>query len=96
MYCKNCGKEIDDRAEVCIYCGCGTRQAQTTKDETNTLAIIGFIFSFLFAVVGLICSILGYRKAAELNGNGKGLAMAGIIISAVWLGIVIIALIAQL
>ena len=21
MYCKNCGKEIDDNANVCTYCG---------------------------------------------------------------------------
>ena len=95
MYCKNCGKEIDDKAEICIYCGCGTGQKQTTKNETNVLAIVGFIFSFFFAVVGLICSILGYRKAAELGGSGKGLSIAGIIISAVWLGIVMIALISM-
>ena len=24
MYCKNCGKEIDSKAVVCIHCGVGT------------------------------------------------------------------------
>ena len=24
MFCKNCGKEIDDKAVICIYCGCAT------------------------------------------------------------------------
>ena len=24
MYCKNCGKEIDNNAAVCIHCGVAT------------------------------------------------------------------------
>ena len=24
MYCNKCGKEIDDEALICPYCGCGT------------------------------------------------------------------------
>ncbi|MDE6850581.1 MAG: zinc-ribbon domain-containing protein, partial [Clostridia bacterium] len=24
MFCKNCGKEIDDKASICIYCGVAT------------------------------------------------------------------------
>lgn len=26
MYCKNCGKEIDDKAAVCIHCGVATHE----------------------------------------------------------------------
>ena len=22
MFCKNCGKEVDEKAYVCIHCGC--------------------------------------------------------------------------
>lgn len=25
MFCKHCGKEIDDRAEICPYCGVSTK-----------------------------------------------------------------------
>ena len=28
MFCKNCGKEIDDKAVVCPYCGVQTRPPQ--------------------------------------------------------------------
>lgn len=52
------------------------------KQQTNVLAILGFVFSF-FGIVGLILSILGYNKAKKLSGKGKGLAIAGIIISIV-------------
>lgn len=52
------------------------------EKKTNTLAILGFIFSFLFSLVGLILSILGLNKSKETN-SGKGLSIAGIIISSI-------------
>ena len=48
--------------------------------KTNILAIVGFILSFFISIPGLICSILGLVKLKEYN-NGKGLSIAGIIIS---------------
>lgn len=32
MYCRNCGKEIDDNADVCIYCG---RSQKDNRIEDN-------------------------------------------------------------
>ena len=70
---------------------------QTTQQQpaqSNTLAIVGFVFAFLMPLVGLICSIIGLKKSKELNDNDKGLAIAGIIISVIEILIVIIAIIA--
>lgn len=50
--------------------------------ENNTLALVGFILSFFVPLAGLICSIMGLKKAGP-TGNRKGMAIAGIIISAV-------------
>lgn len=84
MFCKNCGKEIDDKAVVCPYCGVlQDKSLAHSKQPTNTLAIVGFVLSFFIAIAGLICSILGRKRANELGGNGKGLATAGIVISIV-------------
>ena len=80
MFCKNCGKEIDDKAAFCVHCGVAVEQ-KSENTETNVLAIVGFILSFFIALAGLICSILGYKRAPELGGKGKSLALAGIIIS---------------
>lgn len=85
MYCRNCGKVIDDKAIVCPYCGVQVRNLRVQQNTTNTLAIIGFIFSFFIPIVGLICSILGRKNAADYGGNGHGLATAGMIISIVWI-----------
>lgn len=95
MFCTNCGKEINDNAAICPYCGVVANKnalsnASSNTNQSNTMAIVGFIFSFFFALVGLICSIIGFKKAAELGGNGKGLALAGIIISSISIIITII------
>ena len=80
MFCKNCGKEIDDKAAVCIHCGVAVER-KSENTEANVLAIVGFVLSFFIALAGLICSILGYKRAPEFGGKGKTLALAGIIIS---------------
>lgn len=33
MFCKNCGKEIDDKAAVCIYCGVATHDAPAAAQQ---------------------------------------------------------------
>ena len=85
MFCKNCGKEIDDKAVVCPYCGVQTENLRAQQSKTNVLAIIGFIFSFFLPIVGLICTNLGRKNAAECGGNGHGLATAGLVISILWI-----------
>lgn len=93
MYCKNCGNEINERAIVCLHCGCAVEQPkpqqQTVEPQkTNVLGIIGFVLAFLVPLAGLICSIIGYKRAdRDYNGSCKGLALAGTIISAISLAI---------
>ena len=82
-YCRKCGKELDDNAVVCPHCGVLVDDnALKPKSTTNTIAIVGFIFSFLIALAGLICCIIGLKKSAE-TGTGKGLSIAGIVIAIV-------------
>ena len=50
------------------------------EKKTNTLAILGFVFSFFIAIVGLVLSIIGLNKSKE-TGSGKGLSIAGIVIA---------------
>ena len=35
MYCNKCGKEIDDEALICPYCGCGT--VNYIRDQAKAL-----------------------------------------------------------
>ena len=91
MYCENCGREIDDRAVVCPNCGVATgRRGVQASNDGNAVAIVGFVFSFLIAIVGLICSIVGYKKAKNEGAPYGGLALAGIIISAVSMALAVL------
>ena len=56
MFCKNCGKEIDDRAEICVHCGIRVApEMKTTVDNPSNAAGIA---SCCFPIVGLILYFL--------------------------------------
>ena len=93
MFCRYCGREIADAAVICPHCGVATDNFKPQTEQKNVLALIGFILSFVSAVGGLVCSIIAYKKLPEYNGNGKGFAIAGIIISAAELASSVIAII---
>jgi hypothetical protein len=68
-------------------------QSPYAQPKTNGLAIAGFVCAFLFSLVGLILSIIALSQINKSNGmqKGKGLAIAGIIISAVSIAVAILA-----
>ena len=88
MYCKSCGKEIPDDATFCPHCGASITQvnpsqnAQPQTNENNFWASLSFAGIFL-PIFGLICGFIGLSKANKLNGQGKGVATAGLIVSTV-------------
>lgn len=58
---------------------------------TDGMCIAGFILSFFIAVLGLLFSIIGYvRVKKDSTKSGSGLAVAGIILSVIWIGIVVL------
>ena len=64
---------------------------ETNKVQlTNTMALVGFVMSFFHPTMGLIFSIIGLCQIKNTNEPGKGFALAGIIISAVMLLLVIL------
>lgn len=95
MFCKNCGKEVDDRAVVCPHCGVQVGQVNSNIPVAKSmcdLAIVGFILSFFIAIAGLVVSIIARKKCREENLDGEGFALAGIIISAASCAISLISL----
>lgn len=63
------------------------------SEKWNGMAIAGFVCSFLISIVGLVLSIIGYGQTKKTGEKGGGLALAGIIISAVSLGLAILGVI---
>jgi type II secretory pathway pseudopilin PulG len=64
--------------------------------RTSGMAIAGFVLSFFCGVLGLIFSILGYNECKRSNGTvgGQGLAIAGIVLSSLFLLIGLLAVVA--
>lgn len=93
-FCTNCGRELNNGAVFCENCGArndgGTpvQAAQTyqtvPQKKSNGCAIAGFVISLLcgcfLAPIAFILSIIGISKS-KTCGSGKGLAIAGLIIS---------------
>lgn len=60
-------------------------------EETNTMALLGFIFSFIFPLLGMVFSIIGIHQIRDhQHQKGRGLAIAGLVISIVLLVLTIL------
>lgn len=42
MFCKNCGKEIDDNSNVCTYCGTPQNQGNVVAPDSNDNGSFGW------------------------------------------------------
>ncbi len=106
-FCTHCGKEVLDDAIICPACGCSvqyegkqkTTQATATPnynvptDTYSAMSIAGFVCSFFAVVVGLILSIIAFNEAKRTGSQkSQSMSKAGIIISAVELGIAVFAI----
>jgi peptidyl-prolyl cis-trans isomerase B (cyclophilin B) len=70
-------------------------QSAGTAAGYNVLAIVGFILAFVFNIAGLVVSLIALSKIKKTGERGRGLALAGVIISIVSIifGIIYIAVI---
>lgn len=70
----------------------GGPQAQAPAPQgTDPVAILGLVFAFLFWPLGLVLSIVGIARTGQGKRPGRGLAVAGAIISAIAGVLVVIA-----
>lgn len=95
MFCKNCGKEVDDKAVICHNCGVLVGEVAVAEVETqkkvNGFGIAGFvigILSFYFGVyfcvtpiIGLILNIIGMTRRKDCNSGSNGITIAGLVIN---------------
>ncbi|WP_169077422.1 DUF4190 domain-containing protein [Microcella alkalica] len=51
--------------------------------RTNTLALVGFIASFVIPVVGIVLGVIARRQIERTGEDGRGLARAAVIIGAI-------------
>jgi len=86
-FCPNCGTKVDAPAQPTYQSAQPTYQYQpqptyqAAQPATNGVAIAALIFAFFFNLVGLILGCVGLSKSKELNGAGRGMSIAAIVIS---------------
>ena len=85
VYCANCGTNMKVRTTI-VY----PNEETVNNEKYNPWAIAGFILSlvniligatFIPGVLGLIFSAMGNSQIANNGGKGRGLAIAGLVIS---------------
>lgn len=54
MFCKNCGKEIDDKAAICIHCGVATGNSSIGNEPVDNPSHIAGVASCCVPILGLI------------------------------------------
>lgn len=63
--CPECGKEVSDKSEKCIHCGCPIKKNTINNHSNLTLKKIGIGFVFILILVVSINGI--YRKNARID-----------------------------
>jgi len=74
--------------------GYGPPPGYAAPRGTNTLAIISLIGAFICTPAGLICGIIALGQIKKTGEQGRGLALAGTIISGVFLVLSIVLVLA--
>ena len=73
MFCKNCGKEIDDKAAVCPHCGVAQNEQQPIDDSGS----IGWgVLGCCIPVVGLILFLV-WHDTKPKNAKAAGIGALG-------------------
>ncbi|MFV9634728.1 septum formation family protein [Mycobacterium neumannii] len=74
------------------YAQQGSYYAPPQDRPTNWWAIVSLVFGLLGGVlISVVCGIVGLKKAREGHG-GRGLAIAGLVLSALWAAVAVVAL----
>ena len=69
------------------------RQEYVPRRKNNGMAIAGFICSFFSILFGLVFSIIGKRQCEEFGDECGGLATAGIVISSLKIGFIVMVIV---
>ena len=101
-FCEKCGTPVQAPENQAPSYNNAAQYAPAAKQESNGMAIGGFVCSLvglllccggIVSIIGLILSIIGLSKSKQMNGSGKGLAIAGIIIGAIGVVVFILTII---
>ncbi len=67
MYCKNCGKEIRDKAVICVHCSAPTGNTLRggRSDNVTDPPFIETILCLLFPIFGMLLYAIDRKRGSE-------------------------------
>lgn len=90
MFCTNCGKEISDKASICIHCGVSTKKEIENIGWSEGAVLFFYILSFFVPIIGVIIGVVGSDKVNAKKILNFSLIMIGINIF-LWILLILIA-----
>ena len=81
MYCTNCGREIDDKAAVCLGCGCEVKNVRNSAKVTGSIGW-GFLGFFVPLAGFILWAVLNDTQPKNAKKAGIG-AIIGVVASVV-------------
>lgn len=78
MFCKYCGKQIDDRAVFCVNCGCPVNDQLERPDDVPSIGLN--ILSFFIPIVGLVLYGTHYKETPNKAKSMLTWAIVGMVI----------------
>ncbi len=83
MFCNNCGKQIDDKAVVCVHCGVPAKPANAPVQTDEPLGCFLSGVCFLVPLVGLILYLTWKDSAPTKSKQAGKMALIGFIVGVV-------------
>jgi len=74
MYCKNCGRQIEDHSAFCVYCGAPTAAAATNQPGANL--VIDGVQRYDWLTTLLLCFFLGGLGIHSFYTKKTGIGVA--------------------
>ena len=80
MFCRNCGKEIDENAIVCIHCGCAVEKKPVSESKHTMGLLLGIFVGLIGLIIGVCVFPTGsYERETFMKGWTKGFVITLII-----------------
>lgn len=73
MYCRTCGAQISDRAEICAYCGCPTdlydapRTVSRKKRGSSGVVIVAVVLIVVLVLVAALAALIFTRSNLKME-----------------------------
>ena len=93
--CVNCRNEIGT-ASFCPACGAqqaGGYAAPGGRRGTNGMAIASLVLAFFCFPLGIVFGHIALSQMKRTGEDGRGLAIAGLVISYAWLGLILLGMV---